>query len=54
MILDKEEHKAMLLELIKMATFPGEFLDSMYELKQSVQNAGVVEDNMENKNEHSN
>ena len=43
MIVDKEEHKQMLLELIKHTTFPGDFIDKVYELKKSIEKSEVKE-----------
>ena len=47
MIIDKEEHRNMLLEIIKMSTFPGEFIDNLYELKKSVENASTNKDKID-------
>lgn len=44
MILDKEEHRAALLELINHATFSGSNVDLVYELKRSILSAAVSPD----------
>ena len=41
MVLDKEEQRKILLELINSATFPGQFAEEVVALKQAVTNATV-------------
>jgi len=41
MILDKEEHRQILIELISKATFSGEFAEKVVELKEALKNATV-------------
>lgn len=41
MVLDKKEHQAFLLELIKQMTFPGQVLETAYEVKKAVETAQV-------------
>jgi hypothetical protein len=44
MTLDKEEHRAILLELIAKALFPGAAVDQVVELRDAVQAAKVAPD----------
>jgi hypothetical protein len=44
MILDSEEHRAFLLEMIKQTQFPGQFIERACEVKRAVERAVVVED----------
>jgi hypothetical protein len=46
MTLDKEDHRTILLELINKAVFPGQFAETVVELKAAIANA-------ETKNDHS-
>ena len=41
MILDKEQHRKFLLELINSSSFTGNIIEQIIELKQSVINAKV-------------
>jgi hypothetical protein len=41
MTLDKEEHRAILLELIAKAAFPGSAVDQVVELRDAVASADV-------------
>ena len=41
MILDKETHRKLLLELIRVTSFPGDSLEIILELKQSIIKATV-------------
>jgi len=41
MILDKKEHKEIFLELINKASFQGESVEVVFELKQAVQSAQI-------------
>ncbi len=41
MTLDKEEHREILLQLISKGVFPGEFAESVVELKKSVREAST-------------
>lgn len=36
MVLDKENHRVALLELLQHATFPGTAIDAVFELKQAI------------------
>ena len=38
---DKPEHKELTIKIIETATFTGQILDLIYELKQAVQNADI-------------
>jgi hypothetical protein len=48
MILDKEEHRAILLELISVAHFPGKAARVVVELTEAIERARVEEDNVKN------
>ena len=39
MILDKEEHREALLQLLKSSTFSGEQVEFVYDLQQSIKSA---------------
>lgn len=39
MILDKEEHRGALLQLIRASTFPGDQVEFVYELQQEIKSA---------------
>lgn len=41
MVLDKEEHREILLQLISKAAFPGEFAEVVVELKTSIREAAL-------------
>ena len=41
MILDKEQHRKFLLELINTSSFTGNIIEQIIELKQSVMNAKI-------------
>lgn len=43
MIIDKQEHKALLLEVFKQVQFPGHILDLAYEVKKAIESAEVKE-----------
>lgn len=43
MIIDKPEHKALLLELFKQSQFPGQLLELAYEVKKTIEAAEVKE-----------
>jgi hypothetical protein len=43
MVIDKPEHQAFFLELIKQAQYPGHVIDLAFEVKQAVQAATVNE-----------
>jgi hypothetical protein len=38
---DKPEHKELTIKIIEAATFPGQLIDLIHELKQAVQNAEI-------------
>jgi len=44
MIIDKEEHKVILLQIIDITNFPGKTLEAAMELKNAVKNATVEKD----------
>ena len=41
MVLDKEEHRMLLLEIIKTASFPGRFIELAIELKVAIHEAKI-------------
>lgn len=41
MILDKEDHRTILLELLNKSAFPGQFAEDVVDLKRSVREAAV-------------
>jgi hypothetical protein len=41
MILDNEEQRTILLELLTVVNIPGKVLETLYELKQAIKNAEV-------------
>lgn len=41
MVVDKEEHKQLILELIKQSQIPGHLVELVYEVKKSVESASV-------------
>lgn len=41
MIIDKEDHKRFLLELMEQVSYPGRVLDLAWEVKQAVMQANV-------------
>jgi hypothetical protein len=43
MILDNEEQRKILLDIVKSINVPGQILDQVYMLKQSIQGAVVIE-----------
>lgn len=43
MILDKEDHRKLLLEIIGKSHFPGTILEAVLELKQAVVTAKISE-----------
>lgn len=43
MIIDKQEHKQAILELIASATFSGAMVEAVYELKKTVEDAQIAE-----------
>lgn len=43
MTLDTEEHKIILLELLANSSFKGAAVESIYELKQSILKANILE-----------
>lgn len=47
MILDKEEHRIVLLDLINKAVFPGQFAEDVVELKRSLKEATIAPDDGE-------
>lgn len=49
MILDNEQQRALLLELLQQANFPGKAIDVVYDLKKALQNASILEDRNDNK-----
>ncbi len=49
MVLDKEEHRVLLLEIIKTASFPGRVLELALELKVAIHEA-KIEPQKEKKN----
>lgn len=50
MVIDKEEHRKMLLELLSQSTFPGTAIDKVYELKQAVIGAKFFDSTQSNEN----
>jgi hypothetical protein len=44
MTLDKEEHRAILLELIEKAAFPGAAARKVVELQEAIESADIKED----------
>jgi hypothetical protein len=44
MIIDKESHRELLLRLISTTTIGGGIIDEIYEIKQAILNAKVVEE----------
>lgn len=43
MILDKEQHRVLLLEMLKQMQVPGQHLDAVFALKQAIVGAQVVQ-----------
>ncbi len=43
MVIDKESHRAALLQLLDQATFPGSAIEAVWELKQSIVHAKCFE-----------
>ncbi len=41
MVLDREEHRMLLFEIIKTAQFPGRLLDLALELKKAINEAKI-------------
>lgn len=41
MVLDKKEHQLFLLEMLKHMNFPGQLLDTAFEVKKAVESAEV-------------
>lgn len=41
MILDKEEHRSILIQLVSKNAFPGEFAEQVVELKEALKSASV-------------
>ena len=41
MTLDKEEHRTILLELINKSAFPGQFAETVVELKAAIASAEI-------------
>ena len=44
MTIDKQEHQALLLEIIKQTTYPGHLIDLVYEIRNAILSAKVGED----------
>lgn len=44
MQIDKEEHREILLQMLKASTIPGNALDAVYEVKQALLEATVKPD----------
>lgn len=44
MVINKEEHRQFLLELMKQMQYPGSILDLAYEVKKAVESAEVIVD----------
>jgi hypothetical protein len=42
MILDTESHRPLLLQLIRMSSFSGQSLDTVFALKQAIEKASVL------------
>jgi len=42
MILDKEEHKQILLQLIAAASIPGNVINEIYNLKLAIESADIA------------
>lgn len=44
MILDSEQQKSIILQLIDSSTFTGKSLNEMYKFKEAVENANIAEE----------
>lgn len=51
MKLDNEEQRALLIQLLDMATFPGVFRQRVYALGVAVETADLIEDKKETKDD---
>jgi len=49
MIIDKEEHKALLIQMVDMTNFPGKLLETALELKKAIQEAKIEPKKPDNK-----
>lgn len=41
MVIKNEDHRQLILELIKQANFPGHILDLAYEVKKEIESADI-------------